>query len=271
MDVHLVIFTHSDYSYLWPIINDSMKFFTNIQKVFAYNDTNKCELPANFDTYITYNEKNNYTKRLLYIMSMLITKHMLLIHDVNIVINFEMDKFEKYYQLAQKHDIDRLALSVYDCTKPEHCFSVKDDQERDYIVCDLNHVTHTSRHYTPFDLNNHMWKIDSFKLLCMAFPDDSYNWLEKNPAVQNFCRTNYKCFGIRHSNVLTIQYSIGQVYSDIFKFLHITAGGRILTPHYCYLDTQTDFLNIINKYKLDINRIGTEPHPQVLQDFYPII
>ena len=79
MDVSLVIFSHSDYNYLWPVISDYMKFFTNIHTIFAYNNTNKNELPVNFNTYIMYNEKDNYTKRLLYIMSMLFTKHILLI------------------------------------------------------------------------------------------------------------------------------------------------------------------------------------------------
>jgi hypothetical protein len=64
MDFCLVIFSHSDYSYLWPIIDESLKKnnLDDLYTIFLCNKTDKPK-PECFKEYIDYDENLCYSKR----------------------------------------------------------------------------------------------------------------------------------------------------------------------------------------------------------------
>jgi len=251
MNCIILTHTHSDYSYLWPIINDFSKN-NNIKKVLAYNkipaNTN---LPECFNKYIQYDDNVLFTTRLIPILEQLEEEFVFLIYDVDIIININETALENYISIMKENHIDRVNIAVFDGTETLH--------KNEFSLCNLNKpLKQKSNHFTPTDCNSTIWNKRSFLNFLNIFPNEKYNSFDLNQDIINYCKSKIKCYGIQYTPNLKILYNRGLTYCNYLSFLHITTGGKFLYPLTCYADYEEILKQIINDYKLDIKKIGIQ-------------
>lgn len=241
MDVNLIIYSNSEYSYLWQIIEDTIKPLYDLKPIFISNSTD-IKKPDGFVEYIEYDVNDCYSQRWLKIISQLESKYIIVVHDVNIILNCEIDNIFKLIKLIDINNIDRCSLNIF--------------QNNNYIdngtnlqICDLNCSNTKSKTYIPFDNCPSIWKTTSFLKLWTNFPNENYRNCELNINLQNFCRDIFKCFGL-NCNGEQIYTCTGRQYYSFFKILHITIKGRLTFPIEVYMDMKEDLIKILEKYSL---------------------
>lgn len=236
--MNLIIFSHSDYSYLWDIIAEHIIPMKDLNPIFVSNVTDKIK-PDGFIRYIEYDEKMCYAKRWLSILPCIDEKYILVVHDVQIILNCDIFKIEKLVELLEKNDIDRCTL---------HVFNGEEIIENENIqICNLKHAVGLT--YTPYDLSPTIWKKTSFYKLFSEFPNETYHSSECSKDLQEYCKKNLKCYGLQNTGE-KIYYCLGRPFLNIFKVLYITIKGEICFPIEVYMDMKDDLILLINKYRL---------------------
>ena len=251
MDYTILLHTHSSYSYLWPIINDYMKKY-KFKKVLAYDTIPENNvLPDCFDKYIQYNGSEKFSGRLVPILEQLEEEYVFLIYDVDIVINIDEEALKNYIEIMNEHNIDRVCCALFNGNGQLH--------KNGIALCNLNVSlkSHTN-HFVPADCTSVIWNRNSFITFLIQFTNETYGSLELNHDVINYCKTKIKCYGIQYTPNLQILYNRGLTYCDKLSFLHITTKGKFLKPVSVYADYEQQLRYIIQKYNLDIDKIGHE-------------
>lgn len=249
MNINLILFSHSDYSYLWPIIEEKIILLTDLNPIFISNNT-ELEKPTGFINYLEYDANNCYSERWQNILPKIESKYIIVVHDVNLIINHDSDKIKELLTLIDNNNIDRCSLNVF---KNNH--SIKGETIE---ICDLNSPNTISKLFIPFDVSPSIWKKESFLKIWLKFQVETYRNSELNESLQQFCRTNLKCYGLNKTNE-KIHYCLGRPYYGWFKILHITIKGELPFPPEAHMDLKEDFLRIIEKYSLkDKIRINYE-------------
>lgn len=258
--ISLLIHTHSDYSYLWRVIQDYTKDI-KINKILAYNTTSDIDqLPSCFNQYISYNANTNFARRIVKILEQLDDDYIFLVYDVDIIINFDLNVLQKYIEIIEENNIERVNSSLFNGASQIH----KDG----YALCDLNKpLKCKSNHFVPIDCAPVIWKRESFTKLLKLFPNESYASLELNKDVINYCKKNVKCYGIQYTPNLQIKYNRGLTMCHLFQFLHITTKGRFLKPFSVYMDYEKILHQIVKKYNIDMDKIGYSDALHVFRSF----
>ena len=247
-NITLLVKTNSSYSYLWPIIDDYVNHI-NIHKILAF-DEKLDNLPSNFNSYIKYDKKLNFGRRLIQILNKITHKYVLFVPDVDLIINLNTDILLKYLNLVEQNNIDKVQMCVFNGTD-----IILNDN---YGVCNLNStLKYPSNQYYPIDCGPCLWKKDKFLELFEKFPNSTYNCMDLNKDIINYCIKNFKCYGIQYTNNLLLKYNRGLTYSNDLSFLHITTKGKILLPLECYFDYKEILHQILEKYNINIDKIGT--------------
>jgi hypothetical protein len=260
-NITLIFFTHSDYKYLKNILEDKLSIFSNLNTILCH-DKLYTDIPVGFKKYIVYDDKLKYMSRWISILDEINTENILIIHDVDIVLHFDIKIFEIYFRLFLENNIDRLSLSIFKSINK--ISSYVDNNE--YSICDLNNLEKTN-HFVPYDVSPSLWKKSSFRKLCTMYPNETYASSEINQSLQNYCKKYMNCYGISYTNSICIQYCRGLVYSTYFKFLHITTRGKLLLPYDTYMDTKKELIKILEKYNIVLETQVSD----VLKYFKPII
>jgi hypothetical protein len=240
--MNLLIFTHSDYSYLWPIIEETIEPLIELNPIFISNRTS-IEKPKGFVQYIEYDESCCYAKRWIHILPQIKSNHIVVVHDVNIIVSCDVEKMKKLCENLSIYNIDRCSLNIFNSST---YIAIEDDLQ----ICDLNSQYTIGKTFIPYDVCSAIWKRESFLQLWNQFPEERYNNSELNDNLQNYCKTNFKCYGIRYNPQTPIYYCTGRPYHPIFKILHITIKGNITYPVEVYMDMKEDFLRLFEKYNL---------------------
>ena len=109
----LIIFSHSDYSYLWEIIQDYISEFKELNPIFISNINNSIQKPYGFTKYIEYNESDCYAQRWINILDNIDSEYILIVHDVQIIVNCDIDKIKTLFYDISYNNIDRCSLNVF--------------------------------------------------------------------------------------------------------------------------------------------------------------
>ena len=235
----LVIFSHTDYSYLWPIIEECMQPLSALNPIFVCNKT-EMRKPTGFVKYIEYDETTSYAKRWTNnVLPHIDSKYILVVHDVSIIVNCVTEPIYKIFQLMLENNIDRCSLNVFNGNNVIEKYGIK--------LCNLNSARGNT--LTPYDVCPAIWKTASFKLLLESFPDETYKTSELNESLQSFCTKKFNCFGLQKTSE-KIYYCSGRPYLIFFKILHLTIKGELTFPPEVYMDMQTNFAYFFEKYKL---------------------
>lgn len=240
----IIVISNSTYNYLWPIINDYCKDL-NIYVSLCIEDNYDIDTSfCNNIRIIRYDPNVSYSQRMIQILSLLNSDYVLLFHDVDIVLNLNVELLKRYIETMKLHSIDRLSLGVYN-----HKNEIDIINHKGVSFCNLK--DHKSLNFfTPFDHSASIYNKQSSLELYNHFKKESYASIELNGNVQNYVRKCMKSFGIQKNDSLKLIYHRGFVYTSDFNFLHITVQGRTLQPR-MYFDLQDTFHKIMRKYKLD--------------------
>jgi hypothetical protein len=240
--MNLLIYSHSDYSYLWPIIEETIQPLAKLNPIFISNQTS-IEKPKGFIQYIEYDESDCYAKRWIHILPQIESTHILVVHDINIIISCNIDKIQKLFTIVAEYNIDRCSMNIFHSST---CITIDDDLH----ICDLNAHDIQGKTFVPYDLCSTMWNKNSFLRLWNQFPQETYNASELNDNLQSYCKDQFKCYGIKYNPHTPIYQCMGRPYHPIFKILHITIKGEITYPVEVYMDMKEDFLRLFEKYNL---------------------
>lgn len=257
--ISLLIFSHSDYSYLWPIIEEKIIELFELNPIFISNSNNTIEKPKGFKKYIEYDDKLCYAKRWVNILKDIYSKYILVVHDVQIILNCHVKKINNLLIMLDSNNIERCSLNVFNGVE---CITNNNIQ-----ICNLNNVVHGNT-FTPYDVCPAIWNVSSFYSLWNTFPNETYHGSELNNHLQNYCK-KIKCYGMQKTEE-KIYYCIGRPYYNFFKILFITIKRELLSPREVYMDMKDDLNQIVEKYNLN-NQIKNNPnYTFVLQNFKPI-
>lgn len=240
MNCNIIIKSNSHYSYLWPIINDTTSHFNTVY-LCVDND-----LGFKFNKniiIIKYDSNLSYPSRLVSILKNIDSDYILLTHDVDIILNFNILLFNKYLNIVKDNNVDRLSFGV---------FVGNDIIEQDMLkICKLEKNISVN-FLTPYDyapsIYNRIKILDFYE----NFNTESYKNLEHNELAQSYIINNLNCYGIQKNENLKLIYHRGFVYTSDFNFLHITISGNFMNEEN-YFDLINDFNNIKNKYNLNLN------------------
>jgi len=190
-------------------------------------------------------------------------EYILLVYDVDIIINLDTNILKIYFEIMKENNIERVNTSVFNGENKTY--------KNGYALCDLNKpLKCKSNHFIPIDCSPVIWKRESFIKLLILFPNETYASLELNKDVINYCKQNISCYGIQYTPNLEIKYNRGLTMCQVFLFLHITTKGKFLKPFGVYMDFEKELHQIVEKYKIDMNKIGYTDASHVFKSFVPL-
>ncbi len=236
--------TNSYYSYLWSYINDKYNFS---EIILCVDNTNGFDFKKNFRI-INYNPELFYTDRLISVISKIDAEYILLIHDVDLIINFDINLFNSHFNTVINYDIDRLSLGVFNLNK-------RIIYDNNISITNINGFNLSQNFLTPFDYAPSLYKCEKLLNFYKNFQGQKYSHLEHDLTAQSYIMQNFNCYGLCKDERINLIYHRGFVYSTSFNFLHITIGGKFMSLEN-YFDLKEEFLCIKNKYKLDLETVN---------------
>jgi hypothetical protein len=260
---NLIIFSHSDYKYLWNIIEDSISKLQDLNPIFVSNKNSVYDKPKGFIKYIEYDDNLCYAKRWTNdIIPYLSSKYILIVHDTQLIVGCDVNKIQELVQLIKINDIDRCSLNVFKGSDILH-----DSIRSNLQLCNLNKNV-IGKTYVPFDVCPSIWKVSSFLQLWNTFNNETYHQSEQNKNVQNYCKS-LKCYGLQKTND-KIYYCLGRPYREFFKILFITIKGEIPFPKEVFMDMLPQFNEIYEKYYNDLKDVKINNSYQYILNFIPL-
>ena len=260
---NLIIFSHSDYKYLWNIIEDSISKLQDLNPIFVSNKNSVYDKPKGFLKYIEYDDNLCYAKRWTYdIIPNLLSSHILVVHDTQLIVGCDVNKIQELVQLIKINDIDRCSLNVFKGSDILH-----DSIRSNLQLCNLNKNVKGNT-LTPYDVCPSIWKVSSFFKLWNTFNNESYHQSEQNNNVQNYCKT-IKCYGIQKTND-KLYYCLGRPYRYFFKILFITIKGQIPFPKEVFMDMLPQINEIYKKYYNDLKDVKINNSYQSILNCKPL-
>lgn len=239
INCNIIIKSISEYSYLWPIINDAT---SNFDKVYLCVDDDLNFKFNNNINIIKFDKNLTYASRLVSILKNMDCDYILLIHDVDIILNFDNNIFNKYLNIVKCNNIDRLSLGV---------FMGNNIIEEDTLkICKLE-KNMSINFLTPYDYAPSIYSRIKILDFYQNFNTESYKNLEHNELAQSYIINNLNCYGIQKNENLKLIYHRGFVYTSDFNFLHLTISGKFMNQEN-YFDLIDDFNKIKNKYNLNL-------------------
>jgi len=238
MSLPIVIVTNSDYSYLWPILNDLYRDFDNVvvcldkSKDFHFSDTFRL---------LFYDTNLNYTRRMHSILNQISEEFIYLTHDVDLLISCDKQKLENYLDVMRVNGLDRISMGLF--TGSNTILHGKEVQ-----VCKLDRFM-SRNFYTPLDHAPSLYRTTTLKSIYEKYPNETYQSFEQNHQIQDDIAKNYKFFGINNHPALFPVYHRGFVFSSEISILHITVQGKLL-PRNFYFDLEKTLAEIITRYDL---------------------
>jgi hypothetical protein len=238
----LIIFSHSNYFYIWDIISEYIAPITpQLHTIFIYNTQSQYTPPVGFSQYIEYDSTKCYASRWLDILPQIDHKYILVMHDVCVLVSCNVSKIHDLFKTLYTNSIDKCSLNVFNGT---------DIINSDIPICNLNDTKIVSNTIVPYDVSPSIWNKQTFYSLWNTFPTETYAGSELNNTLQNYCKYNLKCYGIQKTDI-KLYYCIGRPYPEFFKILHLTIKGELMAPSEVYADSLPEYLYIVNKYKLE--------------------
>jgi hypothetical protein len=246
MKIPIIIYSHSSYSDILKIQTDYIQNldFNNKILFINNNDENLNEIYASYDKIIFYDDKLPYASRVSECLKVCDFDYFLFSHDIDILLNVNIDFLEKLLDFIVKEQIDRVDLKYTENVFGKEIIElsngiklVKEIIEKDYI----------------YNVNPSIWKKETLLEIMTEFKDRNYRTIE-DLIVQSFCK-KYKIFKINTQTFLKCGY-----FNCIreYMFLHIRHNGKFLPLNenfvtiynQSYEDISNEYLKIVGKYNL---------------------
>lgn len=244
MSCEVLIFTHSDYQDIWPIVIDAVKANVKGYSIgFALNAQADATLLKDFQVY-RYNDANPYAKRLVEVCSQIQSDYVFFFHDVDVLMSFDGSKLQEMLAWMQINETDRFLLGVL----PSRLFVERIGDisigKSGLNVCDW--------FTTPYDVGPSIWKRQTMLELMTKNSTETYRSIESSAIQDDLAQKNV--FGFCKSDV-PICFTIGRPYSAWFSFCHILVRGKWIPPQ-AYQSFQEFFASLPQRYQIDIEKRG---------------
>jgi hypothetical protein len=235
-----VIYSHSDNSDIWAHLSESISKISNkYKKYIAVEAGSHCDL-SEFTKVIEYDDSDMYDKKLHTIFSHVDTQYVVLIHDNDLIVNFDNDLFDRLLQSCMENKIDRCMFGVVAKDVP-----IKVSLGEDHTIGKINNIS-TPHFYTPYDVGPSIWRVDAYKAALATAPNTHYRDIELS-AVKQYCISNLNMYAFLSHPVEKSYYVIGRPFYHKFQFLHIFVRRQLLEEH-LYMDQQENFRELLVKY-----------------------
>jgi len=240
--ITFVCYTHSDYKDIWPLVFGQIKKYVNIPKVLFVNK-NEETIDNIFDKIIYYDDSLTYPCKLMFLCDNIDTKYISLVHDNDVVMNFNNELCYQYVNDMDKNNIDRLMFGV-----------IKKRENDSYYTRAVRGCT--THFLTPYDVGPSIWKVNSLKDIMSHFTHCTYRQIE-NDSIQYYCEGKYNMCGmVSYGNS---KYSIGRPFTSNFSFCHILCQGKWM-ENPLYMDYSNILPQLLQEYNIDINNRGLLLH-----------
>jgi hypothetical protein len=232
-DVSFLLYSHSEYNDLWPIISDNIyKIPSNYKKYIGVDRTDISGLEG-FDGIIPYNSTLTYSEKVISLLERITTRYVVFIHDNDLIMNFDGDAFSLLMSRIQADSIDRCMFGIVNSTSTTSFPQ----------LMQVNHYR-CPTFMTPYDVGPSIWKTESFKQALLSVPHATYRDIEDS-SIQEFCRNNLRMFAFLSSE--RAYYVMGRPFPRQFQFLHLCVRGDLFDNKY-YMDQEANFLLLKKKY-----------------------
>jgi hypothetical protein len=230
----LVLYTHSDYKDLWPVLSTSP--FPSCQKMCAVNASTQTPSLPSFSV-IQYNDALSYSEKVLFLLNSIKTEYIWFMHDNDILQTMSEKGLEELLHAMNEHRIDRLMFGIISASTPT--------LQTETIA--IGPVTNTTPHFiTPYDVGPSIWRTSAFKAAMNHVKGMGYRDIETS-SIQNFCKQNLQMWGFYRHSSLRSMYCIGRPFPESFQFLHIFVRGLRLEDEK-YMDQQENYKKLCQAY-----------------------
>ena len=237
--VTYVCYTHYDYRDIWPLVFGQLEEHIKFHKVIFSNKFDNSIILKNTDI-VLYDDSLTYSTKLGFLCDQIDTPYIILVHDNDIVMNFNNDLCKTFITQMIDQKIDRLMFGVL--SKGTESF--------------VDATTNKSKHFiTPYDVGPSIWKRESLQSLMKMFNNRTYRDIELCSELQEFCSINFKTVGRTSKDPSESRYSIGRPFNKEHCFCHILIRRQWL-DFYLYMDFKFILLYLINKYNIRIEHRG---------------
>ena len=260
----IVCYSHSSYDDIIQVQSDFLKEIP-CKKYLIYDKP--CDLQ--FDKVFIYDEKLNYTKRILQAVSQIEEEFFVLTQDNDILLNTSIEFLDKLVELMKVHSLDIIDLKNYACMKEN---TIPDESplvvnysysysgplplcEKNMIdlTDDLKIGIHSKVSKFGF-VYNVQPKLVRKSAMCDIFNKFDLTYMQaENPEVQEYCKNTKRVAFLSCTNFLSVGYFYITPY---YIFIHITNDGKLMPANpirwgACGMNGQLFgvYCQILQKYK----------------------
>jgi hypothetical protein len=248
-ELTLISYSHSEYSDIWPLVIDGMRCIPKtLHTVFTCNNNNKdmTKIKEVYNMVLFYDDSLTYPQKLLYILSQITTPYVLLIHDIDICVNFDQSKIDDLMNSITENKIDRCMFGMI---QRQHKFI----KVNDMLLTDASKPNISRCFFTPYDVGVSIWNVKCLQECMYLFNNVSYRDIEYS-GIQKYLETK-SVWAFTPTDYCKPVFQIGRPYSNYFTFIHILIRGKWLDTN-VYMDLKSEFNRLIDTYNIDIRSRG---------------
>lgn len=215
MSCQIVLYTHSEYKDLWPIFKDFLSIhLSGFQICIAVNATSDAHILQPFPI-LFYDDTKTYPSRIVDICNQISSDYIFFFHDIDVVTQFDKEKFHTLMQWIYQEQVDRFSFGMY--------------PSKDY-VCMIGDMPIAkvgenicSWFCTPYDVGPSVWKRSTFKQLMETYKEETYRTIEES-GIQTDLLTK-KVYGFSKKDISPL-FCIGRPFTQWFSFCHLLVRGK---------------------------------------------
>jgi len=241
-----LIYTHTDYKYLWEISFDLLKVANPTDKYIVLLNKNHNSNILDyfkFDRIIEYDEILSYSDRILSCLIEIKETHVLFTHEHNIITNCEKKSIDKLFEYMKNKDIVRIGLYIWEYYENKPYINIYED---------IGITRSDNSNEYPYSVSPSIWNINKWINILQTFPGKTYRNIEDQD-VQRFC-SKLNIYTLVPTEILgNIKKIIsGFIINYYFQFIHLTHKGCFLSMSY-HKELKDLANELIKIYNIDIN------------------
>ena len=215
MSCEIVIYTHSDYKDLWPIILDSLSMNKIQTKIhFAVNKVPEVNELEKFNLCF-YDDTLTYPSRLASICKQISSDYLFFFHDIDVLVHYDQSRLNTLIEWIAAMDVDRFSLGIYPTTSYVTTYENIPIAKLEKNTCEW--------FTTPYDPGPSIWKRSTFEEVMTQFSNETYRTIESS-GIQDILLTK-NVFGFAKRSLYPL-FTIGRPYTPWFAFCHLLIRGQ---------------------------------------------
>lgn len=200
-------------------------------------------ITSTYNRVVAYDDTLTYPARLASCLAHITTPYVIFVHDIDVILNFDTDRFVELLQTVNQYDIDRLFFGmIKPCDDMIHAHNFV-----------LSKAKHSPMFALPYDVGPSIWKHSLFLDLMTKYTKETYRTIESSGIQGDLAA--YRCYALAPSQTYFPLYHLARPMSNIFLFMHILASGKWFDP-ICYMDLQLTLLQCLKKHNISMETRG---------------